>query len=341
MNRKLFLSNVAHAPGIDCGYKHYLEAGKLEKVTCPRCMRLIREGGKSTFKESRSPLSDPNLSVICNQCGKPMVKQSIGQDGESTYVCFDYPKCQNIKKITFAKLIKVSKEIPNSLITKNMSTITGLTSVISDILRSAVNKRISVKDQPITKLLKDAEVSLHFSSTLLDVLAEKGLIFREGERAGIYYTVLTDVIPDPQVLATECYNRYKEENKKSREQKKLDLEDGKVTTRAYRKKSIEKGEIQNGTSTIVRRRTPSIGDIMYMMNDNRVCEVRVYGVQENETTGAIECHVEHFNHLEEIEEDIPYTGWKATNTPHKSLFDSPEILVQRLLATVLKHIKRR
>jgi|BarGraNGADG00212_2_1021979.scaffolds.fasta_scaffold07355_2 hypothetical protein len=220
--------------------------------------------------------------------------------------------------------------------TDNAKHIEGLKSVISDIFKLAFNTRISCRTHSITGLLKLYGVATQYSSILLDVLGNHGLIFKEGEKAGMHYTIIADVIPDAGPLAEECLLRYRKYGADHRNVKRVDdLEapvdpNTPVVKRAYKTRAGKEGS-QNGTAKVVQRENPIIGDTMFMMDENKILEVRVTGTLENNKKEIV-CNVEQ-NRLESN-----YV-WRKNGVQLSSLYTSVETLIKVLAITMIKNSK--
>jgi len=220
--------------------------------------------------------------------------------------------------------------------TDNAKHIEGLKSVISDIFKLAFNTRISCRTHSITGFLKLYGVATQYSSILLDVLGNHGLIFKDGEKAGMHYTIIADMIPDPEPLARECLERYRKYGADHRNVKRVDdLEapvdpDAPVAKRAY-KSRLSKLDNQNGTAIVVQRENPVISDVMFMMDENKMLEIRVTGVLENDQKEIV-CNVEQFRL------DGKYM-WRKNKVPLTSLYGSVETLAKVLVITMLKNSK--
>lgn len=159
---------------------------------------------------------------------------------------------------------------------KRENILAALELVLAEILRvDKMNVWISVKDRSIASILQSGGVNKNYSAIIVDELKKLGLVEGEGERSGMRYKIISNVIPDVSRLALTIYNRFSKKIRPTEgypESKKSDL------FPLIPKKN--KSENYDPKTTIIRRKIilPSLGDIRYIIYNNRITEGKIVGM---------------------------------------------------------------
>lgn len=159
---------------------------------------------------------------------------------------------------------------------KRENILAALELVLAEILRvDKMNVWISVKERSIASILQSGGVNKNYSAIIVDELKKLGLVEGEGERSGMRYKIISNVIPDVSHLALTIYNRFSKKIRPTEgypESKKSDL------FPLIPKK--DKSENYDPKTTIIRRKIilPSLGDIRYIIYNNRITEGKIVGM---------------------------------------------------------------
>lgn len=163
-------------------------------------------------------------------------------------------------------------------IQKTEAILAGLELAIREVVKPEnLNKWVSVRERSITKILKECEVNINYSSAFLEELRNVGLIETTSSGCGMKYMVRTLQIPDASFLARKIYDNFSERYAKGR------VNDGYPTScksdlrpKRYAKESSTVG--RSGAVRVIPREIASLGDIGYVVQDNIIKEAMVVGV---------------------------------------------------------------
>lgn len=226
---------------------------------------------------------------------------------------------------------------------KRENILAALELVLAEILRvDKMNVWISVKDRSITSILQSGGVNKNYSAIIVDELKKLGLVEGEGERSGMRYKIISNVIPDVSYLALTIYNRFSKKIRPTEgypESKKSDL------FPLIPKK--DKSENYDPKTTIIRRKItlPSLGDIRYIIYNNRITEGKIVGMyyhDENDKEIKYQMRIanpEYQQCSESIEEDEPASDQFIMVFIYglKELFENPESAASYLVRKVIRY----
>lgn len=230
---------------------------------------------------------------------------------------------------------------------KRENILAALELVLAEILRvDKMNVWISVKDRSIASILQSGGVNKNYSAIIVDELKKLGLVEGEGERSGMRYKIISNVIPDviPDVshLALTIYNRFSKKIRPTEgypESKKSDL------FPLIPKK--DKSENYDPKTTIIRRKItlPSLGDIRYIIYNNRITEGKIVGMyyhDENDKEIKYQMRIanpEYQQCSESIEEDESASDQFIMVFIYglKELFENPESAASYLVRKVIRY----
>lgn len=226
---------------------------------------------------------------------------------------------------------------------KRENILAALELVLAEILRvDKMNVWISVKDRSIASILQSGGVNKNYSAIIVDELKKLGLVEGEGERSGMRYKIISNVIPDVSYLAFTIYNRFSKKIRPTEgypESKKSDL------FPLIPKK--DKSENYDPKTTIIRRKItlPSLGDIRYIIYNNRITEGKIVGMyyhDENDKEIKYQMRIanpEYQQCSESIEEDEPASDQFIMVFIYglKELFDNPESAASYLVRKVIRY----
>ena len=226
---------------------------------------------------------------------------------------------------------------------KRENILAALELVLAEILRvDKMNVWISVKDRSIASILQSGGVNKNYSAIIVDKLKKLGLVEGEGERSGMRYKIISNVIPDVSYLAFTIYNRFSKKIRPTEgypESKKSDL------FPLIPKK--DKSENYDPKTTIIRRKItlPSLGDIRYIIYNNRITEGKIVGMyyhDENDKEIKYQMRIanpEYQQCSESIEEDEPASDQFIMVFIYglKELFDNPESAASYLVRKVIRY----
>nr|DAJ28045.1 MAG TPA: hypothetical protein [Caudoviricetes sp.] len=226
---------------------------------------------------------------------------------------------------------------------KRENILAALELVLAEILRvDKMNVWISVKDRSIASILQSGGVNKNYSAIIVDELKKLGLVEGEGERSGMRYKIISNVIPDVSRLALTIYNRFSKKIRPTEgypESKKSDL------FPLIPKKN--KSENYDPKTTIIRRKItlPSLGDIRYIIYNNRITEGKIVGMyyhDENDKEIKYQMRIanpEYQQCSESIEEDEPASDQFIMVFIYglKELFENPESAASYLVRKVIRY----
>lgn len=205
-----------------------------------------------------------------------------------------------------------------------------------------MNVWISVKDRSIASILQSGGVNKNYSAIIVDELKKLGLVEGEGERSGMRYKIISNVIPDVSRLALTIYNRFSKKIRPTEgypESKKSDL------FPLIPKKN--KSENYDPKTTIIRRKIilPSLGDIRYIIYNNRITEGKIVGMYyhgENDKEVKYQIRIanpEYQECCESIGEDESASDQFIMVFIYglKELFENPESAASYLVRKVIRY----
>ena len=220
--------------------------------------------------------------------------------------------------------------------TKREDIIAALELALQEILRvDKLNVWISVRERSVVKILQEAGVTKDYSSSVMAKLKEIGLMETEGSNGFMKYRIVTNVIPDVKRAATEIYNIVLEKKRSYFNSDKLSPSRPSDKYPKYSKTKTmddfeEPGKIIKGKRKIIM---PQLGDLRYMVNDNRIKQVRIVGIE--------------FGDNEKILCKVSYrcTGDENTTMDIREgvllneIFETPEQVAAYLVKTLVKYDK--
>jgi hypothetical protein len=226
---------------------------------------------------------------------------------------------------------------------KRENILAALELVLAEILRvDKMNVWISVKDRSIASILQSGGVNKNYSAIIVDELKKLGLVEGEGERSGMRYKIISNVIPDVSRLALTIYNRFSKKIRPTEgypESKKSDL------FPLIPKKN--KSENYDPKTTIIRRKIilPSLGDIRYIIYNNRITEGKIVGMYyhgENDKEVKYQIRIanpEYQECCESIGEDESASDQFIMVFIYglKELFENPESAASYLVRKVIRY----
>jgi len=208
--------------------------------------------------------------------------------------------------------------------------------VIADIIDVSKGKWISVKTNSISKFLQKRGVQTIYTSIIVKKLEDLKILTFKETPTGIEYRVIKEVLPDLSDMAVECIKEAR-----IKQAAYADTSHKKRNPDLTQKVTPDQKDINhNGKATIqvkpteVARKPLQIGDVKYMMQSNKVTEVRICSITEWEDSTLV-CIVTHYNPSEKAEiltDEL---------VPAGSLYPNAEMLVATLLKNVSKNIKRQ
>lgn len=226
---------------------------------------------------------------------------------------------------------------------KRENILAALELVLAEILRvDKMNVWISVKDRSIASILQSGGVNKNYSAIIVDEMKKLGLVEGEGERSGMRYKIISNVIPDVSRLALTIYNRFSKNIRPTEgypESKKSDL------FPLIPKKN--KSENYDPKTTIIRRKIilPSLGDIRYIIYNNRITEGKIVGMYyhgENDKEVKYQIRIanpEYQECCESIGEDESASDQFIMVFIYglKELFENPESAASYLVRKVIRY----
>lgn len=164
--------------------------------------------------------------------------------------------------------------------------IAGLELVLSTIVPAATNKWISVKDLSIVKTLKEAGVNWRYSSVIQDVLKKKGLMFTEGAKGGMRFTIKAQVTYDFAGLAKEVYQQFndivKGRGKSSTDGYPYSKSSDLKPKKPKEAKTIGIYETSSSPRTIKRRIIlPNMNDLVFVFHAGTIYQAVVTGMSRD------------------------------------------------------------
>lgn len=232
-------------------------------------------------------------------------------------------------KLTKFITIQIVNKIVNIMGTK-VDIIAGITLALNEIFNTSRGTWISVKDRSIVKTLDEAGVNKNLSTTLVDVLTKKGLIFAEGQRGGMRYKLSDLLTPDFEAIANEIWEEWN--IRKPKNVNKRDF------IPPFPKPLPE--EKYNPNTVVLKRQIiiPNLGDHRYVIISNRIIEVVIValkyaGDEHNQITYDIEYGCAQSDGF------IPYIILE--NMLVKDLFETPQAAADYMIRKTIKYIKRR
>lgn len=217
-----------------------------------------------------------------------------------------------------------------------------------------LNTWVSVKDRSINKILAQAGVNRNYSSVVLDELKKLGLAEGEGERSGMRYKIISNIIPDVSNLALVIYQRFNKKIKDYNDRRTSSCSEGYPESEQkdlfpirFKKEKEEKHDPK--TLTMKRQVIiPNLGDMRFIVRDNKIIEGKIISLFYGEDDKSILYSIRIINEdwiirkddqennvsLEEISkyEVIKDLGVKA-------LFETPEIAAEHLIRRVVRYSK--
>lgn len=214
-----------------------------------------------------------------------------------------------------------------------------------------LNTWISVKDRSINKILSEAGLNKNYSFVVVDELKKLGLIEREGERSGMRYKIVRNVMPDINSIAIKIYDEI--QNRKSNNEKPIDgypvsnSADLRpvISRKNYSDVLNKKNEkIYNGKPKTVKRQVniPALGDMRFIIFSSRIVECKVVSIHYDIETMSKVLYDLEFVNIEsfKINDEEENTFIICNDKTIRDLFDSPEDAADYLIRKVVKYQKR-
>jgi hypothetical protein len=118
----------------------------------------------------------------------------------------------------------------------------------------------------------------NYSCAFVEVLKEKEWLRTEDKGVNMKYFVDGSFIPDFTFLAEKIYENFLERKKRFREFE--GYKDGQGSD--LRPKQIYERKAKAGKTVIKKREEIKLGDIVYLIKENRIVEARIVGMEINE-----------------------------------------------------------
>lgn len=140
------------------------------------------------------------------------------------------------------------------------------------------NRWIESRERPITKIMLENGLQSNYSCAFIEVLKEKEWLRTEDKGVNMKYFVNGSFIPDFTFLAEKIYENFLERTKRRREFE--GYKDGKGSD--LRPKQVSERRTKAGKTVITKREEIKLGDMVYLVKENRIVEARIVGMEINE-----------------------------------------------------------
>ena len=166
--------------------------------------------------------------------------------------------------------------------------IAGIELALQTIVPAATNKWVSVRDLSIVKVLEQAGLNKNYSPPLQEVLKTKGLMFTEGCRGGLRFTIKADAVVDFSKLAEEIYVKASYYGKSSEDgYPKSKSSDLKIT----KPKSSSLDMFESSALIRAMKRKiilPNMNDLVFVIHEGRIFQAVVLGMMRDFSPSAPE-----------------------------------------------------
>lgn len=145
-----------------------------------------------------------------------------------------------------------------------------------------VGRWVSVKERSVGNMLKEIGVDTRYSTAVYEVLKDVSMIEKDGERGGLRYKIVTDIIPDSRGLAEKIFNLHRDSvHQASNSSSVLETRKGDLVPYKPRRTTtlddIERRE--TAKKRCVQKtdysRIPHLGQIVYALVNGYITEARI------------------------------------------------------------------
>lgn len=193
---------------------------------------------------------------------------------------------------------------------------TKIAKAIRRIYSVALNHWVSVREQPISKILEEEGVNRRYLGVMSEVLKAAGLLFTEGERSAMKYKFKTALV-DADLLAERIIELEKERQEAYR------------ASRPKRNKEDKPYGSGKGKTSFIKKEPLALGTKVYFMYEESIIEGIIYGSQLSDKPNKLYEYTLKFTYNNEIQ--------YAESNYCSSIFLKPEEVTEYLIKNIIKY----
>lgn len=152
---------------------------------------------------------------------------------------------------------------------------TKIAKVVRRIYSVALNQWVSVREQPISKILEEEGVNRRYAPAISQVLKDAGLLFTEGARGCMRYKMNATTALDADLLAERIIDVESEQSKTYN------------ASRPKRNKETSQYGSDKGKTSTLKKEPLALGTKVYFIYENKLTEGIVYSSKLSDKPGKL------------------------------------------------------